>query len=622
MTLAENTPRRPCTPVPTAPTIAVANCITGPAELEPWIRSSFQATFATLEGVEGVREFRLARLTETSRECVFVSITLWDTLEAFERWSTSKEFRAAHPDRAEFQAEFGQMTSQRCDIDLEPHTTNQDLNIEILHRLLVQAPDLVPDGSTLVDELHWTQPAPARRRVLPIAGIACAAAFLAFCDSAIVNLAYSAVAAQFPTAGQSLTWVISGYAVTFAAILAAAGRLADTLGHRRILLCGVAGFALSSLACALAPTATALIAARMVQGATAALLLPAALGALLAAVDARRTAAAIGAWAAAGALAAALGPTLGAMLVDLWGWRSLFLINLPVCAILLGLGAAVLPRTQRSRRELPDIIGVVALCVGIAALVAAVTEGHTWGYHAPVTVTFLLVGVIGCATSLRRSRSNPRPAFEVRLWQSSAYAISNAVNFALGFAMGALLLGTPLFLQNMWRLTLLDTAGCIGIVGIAAMLSSATSGRLAAATSARWLCGGGLTLIAAACTVLVTDAMGSQQNLAVWWLVALTLGTGIGATVTGLSLITAVTVPAASISAGLGLGLTARQTGSAFGVAVLAALLESGPAFLASFHRLFAIVTLATLMTAVVSMAMITSDDVESGLVALPSDGH
>src|SRR5581483_1520094 len=127
-----------------------------------------------------------------------------------------------------------------------------------------------------------------------------------------------------------LSWVITAYAVAFAAVLLPAGRLADVIGRRRLYLGGIGVFTLMSLACAAAPGLGALTAGRALQGIGAAAMIPASLAIVLHDLPAARRSAAIGTWSAAGALAAAVGPTVGGVLVDAFGWRSLFVINVPL----------------------------------------------------------------------------------------------------------------------------------------------------------------------------------------------------------------------------------------------------------------------------------------------------
>src|SRR5829696_9114259 len=154
---------------------------------------------------------------------------------------------------------------------------------------------------------------------------ASAATFLAFLDATVVNVAFPDLAADFERASlTSLSWTVSGYALAFAALLAPSGRIADLAGRRAVFVGGVATFGLASALAMLAPSIGWLITARVLQGAGAAAMVPAALGIVLATAAPDRRMAAIGAWGAAGSLAAAAGPTLGGILVDALGWRAVF----------------------------------------------------------------------------------------------------------------------------------------------------------------------------------------------------------------------------------------------------------------------------------------------------------
>ena len=179
---------------------------------------------------------------------------------------------------------------------------------------------------------------PAPRRAGGVLGVAAGAAFLALLDTTVANLAVADVQGDFAgTSVGAATWIITIYAVVFAACLAPAGRVADVVGRRTLLLAGVSAFTVLSLACALAPSLGVLLGARALQGAAAAAMIPASLAVVLADTPPERRAAAIGAWSAAGALAAAAGPAIGGVLVDTVGWRALFLINVPIgFAIVLG----------------------------------------------------------------------------------------------------------------------------------------------------------------------------------------------------------------------------------------------------------------------------------------------
>lgn len=137
----------------------MANCIAAPIDLSDWIIRSFAATFATLNQVPGVHEFRLRRLAFVGpkRLCVIVSITIWDDLGRFEAWRYSNVFQAVHPDRETFAREFAVMRSIRLDLEVNPGTTLEELDAQIVARLAIEHPELVPSGSRLVPELGSTE---------------------------------------------------------------------------------------------------------------------------------------------------------------------------------------------------------------------------------------------------------------------------------------------------------------------------------------------------------------------------------------------------------------------------------------------------------------------------------
>src|SRR6516165_1029386 len=165
-------------------------------------------------------------------------------------------------------------------------------------------------------------------------GVAAFGAFLAFMDSTVVNVAFPSLQAAFPTARiGTLSWVLNSYNVVFAGLLVLAGRVADLAGRRRVFRSGLLVFAVSSAACAASMSVPVLIGFRVVQGAGAAMLVPASLGIVVHAPAQEHRHEALGLWAAAGALAAGLGPPIGGALVDLFNWRWVFLINVPLALV-------------------------------------------------------------------------------------------------------------------------------------------------------------------------------------------------------------------------------------------------------------------------------------------------
>lgn len=467
---------------------------------------------------------------------------------------------------------------------------------------------------SLVSERTDSSPPPnlARRTLL----LACGAAFIAFLDLSVVNIAFPSLARDYPsTPVTTLTWVVSGYAVTFAALLTPAGRLADALGRRQLFLAALAGFALTSLLCSLAPNAPMLIAGRLLQGATAAVMLPAALGLVLAVTPRERIGAAIGAWSAAGGFAAVVGPAVGGALVEMFGWRSIFVINVPI-AVLLVVPALRLPVPETGRTgALPDPVGTVAVALGLGGLVAGVTEGQRWGWSSPATLLALGLGAVLLVAAIVRSArqhadGSARSALAVELWRSKPYASANAASFVFAAAMYSWLLAGPLFLDAVWGYSVIGSAAALTVGALASMVTANIAGRITGSGPRRWAGVLGAAAFAASAWWMSTDAFGPDPALWSAWIPAGVLGGGgIGLVLTALGTAAASSLPPEQFAVGIAMNLTARQVGGALGVAVMAAVLAAHPGdALAGLHTHFAVCAVIAVLAACLSAIPSTSE--------------
>ncbi|MEV0522471.1 MFS transporter [Streptomyces sp. NPDC050439] len=403
--------------------------------------------------------------------------------------------------------------------------------------------------------------------------LAAGAIFLSILDATVANLAVTDLQRSFPAASVTdLTWVISLYAIVFAAFLAPAGRLADVLGRRRLYIAGMGLFTVASMLCAVAPALPALLVARGLQALGAAAMIPASLAVLLADVDPRRRGAAIGLWSAAASAAAAAGPSLGGILIDAAGWRAVFLVNVPLgLALLAGIRAVRAP--AHGGQGLPDPLGTLLLTAGTGLLVLGVTQGREWHWADPRTLGTLIAGLVLSAWALLRARRHPRPALQTRLWRSRPFALANLVSLFFGAALYAWLLVGALFLVDVWHYPWI-TAGLSMTPG--ALLSAAVAvmvGRSLSKSRPHLVvfCGA-LTLVAAGLWLGLT--LSSQPALWSMWIpVGLLAGAGIGAVSTGVSSVAALSVEPADFAGATGLNLAVRQIGGALGIAALAAIL-------------------------------------------------
>ncbi|WP_205698344.1 MFS transporter [Conexibacter sp. SYSU D00693] len=406
--------------------------------------------------------------------------------------------------------------------------------------------------------------------------VASGAAFLAFLDATVANLAVADLRGDF--AGASVgdaTWVVTIYAIAFAALLAPAGRIADVLGRRTLLVAGVGGFTVFSLACAAAPSLGVLLAARGLQGAAAALMIPASLAVVLHDTPPERRTAAIGAWSAAGALAAAAGPALGGVLVDGFGWRAVFAITVPV-------GLAVLAAALRMRGgegqggRLADVLGSAVLGAGVGLAALGITQASGWGWGDGRTLACLAGAALAVAWSLRRSLGHPAPAIETSLWRSRSFAVANLASLLYGAALFSSLLVGVLVLVQVWGYSELEAGLAVTPGAVAAAIVALRAAPLVVRFGPRRVVAGGAAVLGTAFAVTVLTLPEDPAYLAFWLPVGLVMGVGMGALTTGISSAAALAVEPARFAAGVGLTQTGRQVGGALGVAGMATLLETG----------------------------------------------
>ena len=396
-------------------------------------------------------------------------------------------------------------------------------------------------------------------------------AFLAFLDATIVNVAFADLQRDFPRASYaSLSWVLNAYNIVFAALLVTAGRFADLLGRRRTFIAGVAIFTLASAAIAFAPTLGWLIAARALQAIGSATLVPASLALVIDAFPVERRAHAIGLWGAAAALASGLGPPLGGALVDASGWRSTFLINLPLGAAALWASRTALVESRSpGRRTLPDLGGSLLLAVGLGALATALVQGHAWGWTSVRTTTFAAVAVVLLIGFGRRSAHHPSPVLEPALLRRPGFASALLLTAVAGTGFYAYLLTHVLWLTSVWVYSVTQ-AGLAGAPGaLIAGVVSATLGKLVDRRGARVLVVPGSALWSSSFVWYLAMAGDNPDYLRVWLPGQLLSGLGIGLTLPVLGSAAVAAVPGGRYATASALASSVRQLGAVIGISLL-----------------------------------------------------
>lgn len=413
-----------------------------------------------------------------------------------------------------------------------------------------------------------------RRAVFTVTALG---AFMASLDLSIVNVAFPALARSFPHDSQaSLAWVLTAYAIVFAALLVTAGRTADRLGRRRLFFTGLAVFTVGSALCGAAPSVALLVAGRVAQGAGAALLLPASLGLLLEVYPGPARSQAVALWGGVGALAVATGPSLGALLITAGGWRVAFYVNLPIGLAAWLAGRLVLPRDEPlDSSGCADHLGIALSAATLAGVVLAVSEGPDWGWGDWRVVGSLIVAAAFGTGFVRRCRRAADPVLDLSLFQSRAFSVANAMTLVYAMGFFAMLLGNILFLTGVWHYTILRAGLAVTPGPLLVAAISGPAGRTASRVGFKPVLLAGFTVFTGGMVWYATVIGGHPDYLSQWLPATLITGCGIGLSFPVLSAAAVSALPATRFAVGSAVNQTSRQVGGAIGVAALVAVLAS-----------------------------------------------
>jgi len=302
---------------------------------------------------------------------------------------------------------------------------------------------------------------------------------MAFLDSTIVNVAAKHIGQDLHAGFTALQWVLNAYTLALASLILLGGSLGDRLGRRRIFLVGATWFALASLACALAPNAGVLIAARAVQGVGGALMTPGSLAIISASFIAEDRAIAVGAWSGLSGVSTAIGPLLGGWLVQYHSWRWAFLINLPLAALVVFLGLRFVPETRSTRTSrTPDVAGTALVAGALALLTFGSTHAGTAGWSA-VTVGTCAAGAALLVVFVLVERRAREPLVPLRLFADRTFSGTNAMTLLTYAALGAVLFVLVLHLQVSGGYGALAAGLATLPITILLLVLSARSGALA-----------------------------------------------------------------------------------------------------------------------------------------------
>ncbi len=420
-------------------------------------------------------------------------------------------------------------------------------------------PAAVPDTKTLA------------RRVLAATSISYIVVIL---DTSIVNVALERIAHALSTDIAGLQWVVNAYTLAFASLLLSGGTLGDRWGARNVYLAGLAVFTLASALCGIAPSLIVLTGARVLQGIGAAMLVPCSLTLLNHAYpDPGERTHAIGVWAGCGGAALVAGPLVGGILIDLFGWRSIFLANIPIGAIGIWMTARIARNEKVPLTRHLDLSGQLAAIIALGTLVTTLIEGPSLGWASPAVIIGAAICVMAWLAFLTIETRRAQPMLPLSFFRNGLFAGSAIVAMATTLTFFGLIFVFSLYFQQVRGYSPFRTG--LAFLPLTAVVpgGNIVSGRWAKARGSRWP-----VLVGLGCSVIGFVGMVTSTPTSPYWLVGLPmLAIGLGGGLITPAATAALMGTVEKSRAGIAAGVlnSARQTGAALGVAIFGTLIAT-----------------------------------------------
>ncbi|WP_398862871.1 DHA2 family efflux MFS transporter permease subunit [Streptomyces sp. C11-1] len=448
-------------------------------------------------------------------------------------------------------------------------------------------------------------PAPADRRRWFALAIVMTAAFMDLVDVTIVNIAIPSITRDTGASVSAIQWITAGYALAFAAGLITGGRLGDIYGRKRLFLIGIGGFTVASALCGFAGSPEILVAARILQGGTAALMVPQVLSIVHATFPAHERGKVFGLFGAVVGLGAVSGPLLGALLTE-WdlfglGWRPIFLINLPVGIAGLVLGAKFITESKAPKAVRLDLVGVVLVTLAMLMLIYPLTRGHeldwpVWGHVSMVGSLFVFGALV--VHQRQKALTDGSPLVELSLFRVKSFAAGIAVQLTFGIGLGIFFLVWTLYMQMGLGWSVLR-AGTTGIpFSIAVSVAAGISVQKLVPRFGRKVLQAGALLMIAGLLIYLWEAEHYGMAITPWQMAVplVVMGIGMGLIVAPLTDAILSEVPKEHAGSASGLINTVQQMGTALGLGLVSVVFFGaigdrlapeaiGPAFVDAFQQ-------------------------------------
>jgi EmrB/QacA subfamily drug resistance transporter len=442
--------------------------------------------------------------------------------------------------------------------------------------------------------------------------------FMIMLDNTVVNVALPSIQRDLGVGLSELEWIVSGYALTFAALMLIGGKFADAYGRRLVFVLGIVVFTLASLACGLSTSGEMLIASRVLQGAGAAMMNPATLSIIAATFPPRQRGTAIGIWAGTSALALAIGPLVGGLLTEHASWNWIFFVNVPVGVLGIFASFLLIDESRDPTHQRLDLPGLATSAIGLFALTYGLIEANAYGWGSARIVGTFAVAAVALVSFVLLERHQREPMLDLTLFRNRTYVGANLVTLLVALAMFGVFFFVSLFMQNVLGYSAVEAGASFLPMTILVILVAPLAGRVSDRYGSRGLMTAGMLLLS--CQLLYFSQLGTDTTF--WTLLpGLVLG-GFGMSMTMTPSAAAATraVPVEKAGVGAAVLNASRQVGGSVGIALMGAIMASQlaeppttPSFMAGFEDALLVAAAIALTGAIVAATLVRPHDRSRG---------
>ena len=437
--------------------------------------------------------------------------------------------------------------------------------------------------------------------------------FMIMLDNTVVNVALPSIQEDLGATLSQLQWIVTGYALTFAALMLIGGKLADAYGRRLIFVIGIVIFTLASLWCGLSDTSEMLIVARIVQGAGAALMNPATLSIISATFPPKQRGAAIGIWAGVSALALAIGPLVGGLLTEHLSWHWIFFVNVPVGVVAIVASFLLITESKDETHESLDLPGLGTSALGLFALTYGLIEANAYGWTSARIVGSFAVAVISLVSFVIIERRRRYPMLDLTLFRSGTYTGANVSMLLVALSMFGVFFFVSLYMQNVLGYSAVQAGAAFLPMTVLIILIAPIAGKASDRFGSRWLMTIGMVLLGV--QLLYFSQLSTTSDF--WNLLPgfILGGFGMAMAMTPTAAAATRAVPVHKSGVGSAVLNAMRQVGGSVGIALMGAIVADQASgrpgvegFMAGFERALIVAAVIAFVGSIVAFALVRQE--------------